>query len=84
MLSAPDTCGLCTQAGDVKAKARKQQCCAAWMWSWLVVFFAVIGASDYARVQATANDMRAAQPWTAAYMSAVSTPTAHCAGITTV
>lgn len=40
------------QSGEVKAKAKKQQCCAAWMWSWIIVFFAIIGMSDYARVRA--------------------------------
>lgn len=39
------------QSGEVKAKAKKQQCCASWVCSWLIVFFAIIGASDYARVR---------------------------------
>ena len=57
------------QAGDVKAKAKKQQCCAAWMWSWLVVFFAIIGASDYARVCGSAAGIHAASLLTTAGMS---------------
>lgn len=28
---------------------KKKQCCAGWVWSWLLVFFALVGASDYAR-----------------------------------
>ena len=37
----------------MKAKVQKHRCCAAWVWSWLVVFFAIVGASDYARVSLT-------------------------------
>jgi hypothetical protein len=70
------------QAGDVKAKAKKQQCCAAWMWSWLVVFFAIIGASDYARVSDVTTAVPAALQSSCACISLVSCLTADCAGST--
>lgn len=36
----------------MRAKVKKQKCCASWVWSWLVLFLAIAGASDYARVSA--------------------------------
>ncbi len=39
--------------GGSREKQRRMGCCSSRIWSWLILFFAIVGASDYFKVLST-------------------------------